>query len=220
MSAQLCQLASNWTGAMPTVGLLAEEKIDGWRALWLRDHSGAPGLYTRNGMPIPGVAHISHWLAEMERAAGEPVMFDGEFQVDGSLAATKVWCERGWKAGGEAGQFFAFDCLTLDEWREGGSDRPLYQRKAMLRELAQAAVGDGWDWRPGSCGRDDALPPVRVLNDCWLADAEDVEREARSVWSRGGEGLMLKDAEAGYQRSRGSRWLKVKADGAWQKRAA
>lgn len=216
--AELCQLATHWTGSLPSSGVMAEQKIDGWRALWLRDHAGAPGIFTRNGVPIGGTAHIAYMLEQMERAAGEPMFFDGEFQVGGSLAATKAWCERGWKAGGEAGQLYLFDCMPASEWRAGGTQRPLYARKAMLRDLAQAAQGDGWEWRPGSHGRDDDCPPVTVLEDGWAFDAHDVEREAHAVWARGGEGLMLKDAEAGYERCRNGRWLKVKS--ASQLRAA
>lgn len=195
---------------MPDAGLLAEEKLDGWRAVYLRDHEGRPRLWTRNGHPIEGAGHILWRLEQMERAAGCEMMFDGEFQVDGTLAATKRWCESGWKAGGEAGQFFAFDCMPIAEWRAGGSDRPLIERKAMLTRLFAAAEGDGWDWRPRSHGRDEALPPVEMVQDEWAFDAADVEHLVRRVWAREGEGIMLKDAEAPYTRNRSNAWLKVK----------
>ncbi|MXP24795.1 hypothetical protein GRI39_01880 [Altererythrobacter indicus] len=213
----LCQLAADWRGDCPPAGILAEEKIDGWRALYLRDHTGTARLYTRNGHRIEGTGHILHQLAEMERAAGELMVFDGEFQIDGALSATKKWCESGWKAGGEAGQFFGFDCLTLSEWRSGGTDRSAIDRKAILKDLAETAQSDAWEWRPGSRGRDDLLPPVVILPDLWCFDAGDVLTEARRVWAQGGEGLMLKDAEAGYQRARVKAWQKVKQGGPWSR---
>lgn len=213
--AQLCQLAGEYRGTVPDGGLMFEQKIDGWRALWLRDHRGVPGLWTRNGHPIGGTGHIAWHLAQIEREAGEALVFDGEFQVEGTLAATKTWAETGWKRGGEAGELFLFDCVTLAEWRAGGSERPLVDRKARLVELAQAARGDGWEWRPGSHGRDDGACPVSVLPDGWAFDPADVEREARRVWAAGGEGLMLKDPSAPYRRNRNGHWLKVKQGQRW-----
>jgi ATP-dependent DNA ligase len=212
----LCQLATDWRGEIPEGGLMAEQKIDGWRALRFPGVDGKVRLWTRNGMTIEGAAHILHRLELMEQAAGEPMVFDGEYQVEESLAATKAWCERGWRIGGEAGKFHVFDCLTVDEWRAGGSDAPLYQRKAWLRELFAASeeVDDGWTWREGSRGAPTPIA-VHVLADGWSFDASDVLNEARRIWAAGGEGVMLKDAEAPYRRNRNVAWLKVKQGGPW-----
>lgn len=217
---ELCQLAGTWKGDVPIPGLLAEVKVDGWRALYLPDHKGKPRLFTRNGHPIEGTGHIVWQLGRMADAAGEPMIFDGEFQVDGALAATKAWCERGWKQGGEAGQFFAFDCMPLREWQGGGSATRLIERKAILRELLAVANDDCWDWRPGSHGRDAEAPPVVVVDDEWAFDTRHVMDLANRVWASGGEGLMLKNAEAAYRRNRSDDWLKVKPGGPWQRRRA
>jgi ATP-dependent DNA ligase len=217
--ASLCQLAGVYAGTLPDGGLMQEEKIDGWRAVYLPDHTGRKRLFTRGGHPIEGVEHILHRLAQIERAAGEPIVVDGEFQVAGSLAATKAWCERGWKAGGEAGQLFAFDCLPLTEWRAGGTATPLYERKKRLVDLFAESAGDSWEWRPGSYGRDDKAPPVVLVEDSWCFDAGDVIAEARRVWARQGEGLMLKDPMSPYRRNRCDAWMKVKADNKWMRRA-
>ena len=208
---ELCQLASVWRGDMPEHGCIAEEKIDGWRAIYIRDHTGQPALFTRNGHPIEGVGHILHRLGQIEEAVGEALFIDGEFQVDGTLAATKAWCEREWKCGGEAGRFFAFDCMPLKEWQRGGTYRPLVERKAILESLSRQSQGDDWTWRQGSRGRDADTPPALVvLPDLWCADAADVRAEARRVWSRDGEGLMLKRDDSPYRRNRNDAWLKVK----------
>ncbi|MFC4255358.1 hypothetical protein GRI97_07970 [Altererythrobacter xixiisoli] len=213
MTGRLCQLATDWRGSVPPFGTMAEEKIDGWRALYLRGHDGTPRLYTRNGRRIEGVAHIVHRLAQLERIAGQPLFIDGELQVDGTLDATKRWCEAGWRMGGDKGVFHAFDCLPLADWRSGGGDAPLTARKAMLVDLIRQADADpslSWEWRPGSRGADGEASPVRLVDDVWLGDGDDVEREARRVWSAGGEGLMLKDTQAVYRRHRNASWLKVK----------
>ncbi|MDS7278876.1 hypothetical protein NXG15_29670, partial [Klebsiella pneumoniae] len=94
--------------------------------------------FTRQGRTIEGAGHILYRLSLMERAAGRPMVFDGEFQVGGSLAATKAWCEGGWRRGREAGTLHLFDCLPMADWRAGGDDTPLYARKARLQDLARA----------------------------------------------------------------------------------
>lgn len=217
--AQLCQLAGEWKGSMPLGGMLVEQKHDGFRCLWFRGHDGKPRLWTRNGMPIEGCAHIAWRLSQMEEAAGRPLFIDGELVVDGTLAATKHWVETGWRAGGEKGTLYAFDVLDEAEWRAGGTDRPLIERKKALSGLFGATVDD-WEWRPGSRGRDEALPPVVILPDSWCFTPADVVAEARRVWAAGGEGLMLKDALSPYQRNRSDAWLKVKADNKWMRGAA
>lgn len=221
---QLCQLGQDWRGDVPAGGLMAEEKRDGWRCLYFRGRDGQPRLWSRNGMPIEGADHILYRLRLMEAVAGQPMFFDGEYQVDGSLAATKAWCERGWRAGGERGLFHAFDCLPYAEWLAGGSERPLYARKAMLADLAGKVENDpslSWEWRPGSHGRDGEASPVIVEPDFWLFDAQDVLTMASRVWAGGGEGLVLKDPESPYQRNRNAAWLKVKQcnAGKWRQAA-
>lgn len=215
---ELCQLAADWRGKLPETGIAVEEKKDGWRACYFRGHDGQPRLWTRNGHPIEGVEHITHRLAQFERAAGLPLFIDGEFQIGGTLEATKAWCERGWKMGGTAGVFYAFDIVPQAEWARGGWDAPWHQRKRMLTELAEVVNADdafAWDWRPGSFGRDEGRPTVGILMDTWAFDVADVLDEARRVWAAGGEGLMLKDAEAPYRRNRHDAWQKVKRDGPW-----
>jgi ATP-dependent DNA ligase len=169
--------------------MLMEEKVDGWRAVCLPDHMGHKRLFTRNGHTIEGTAHILYRLAQMKRAAGCAMVSDGELQVAGTLDATKRWAESEWKTGREAGQLFLFDAIPLADWERGRCDVPLVERKALLARLAAESEVDGWEWRAGSRGRDDARPPVLVLEDSWAFDAAEVRR----VWATGGEGVMLKE---------------------------
>lgn len=224
MSNSLCQLAGDWRGHVPAGGWIVEPKIDGWRCLYLTGIDGKPRLFTRQGHLIEGAGHIAYRLGLMERAAGEPMVFDGEFQVGDSLAATKYWCETGWKAGGEAGTFHAFDCLTMAEWRAGGSNMPLYERKARLQALARAVDEDeglSWEWRAGSRGDDAWRASCPILPDEWAFNAGDVLAAARRIWAAVGEGVMLKDAEAPYRRNRNAAWQKVKQTNAhyWRRAA-
>lgn len=213
----LCQLAADWRGAIPGGGALIEPKIDGWRAMRFAGHSGRPQMWTRQGMPIEGVGHILWQLDRIEQAYGELMFFDGEFQVGGTLAATKAWCERGWKLGGEAGVYHLFDAMPLSRWKAGGDPTPLYQRKAWLKAAVEAAAADNWEWRPGSHGRDDGAPPVALVEDQWVFNAADALDFAKRIWAEGGEGAVLKSAESPYQRKRTDAWQKIKPGGPWWK---
>ena len=211
----LCQLAGDFRGDLPAGGAMVERKWDGFRALYFTGRDGTRRLWTRNGHPIEGTGHILYRLRQIERAAGMALMIDGEFVVDdagqGTLHATKAWCESGWKMGGEAGTFHAFDVMPLAEWQAGGCEAPLYRRKAWLAQLVGATV-DEWDWRPGSRGRDEDRPAVVFVEDEWAATSADVLDMARRVWSEGGEGVMVKDPMATYRRNRNAAWLKVKIE--------
>ena len=217
----LAQLAGDWKGALPDGGAMIEQKHDGIRAMRFTGISGATRLWSRNGHVIEGTAHILHRLALLEKVAGEQLMFDGEFIVDGTLAATKAWFERGWKTGAEAGVYHLFDCLPLADWQRGGCDIPLYQRKAYLAALWQAVEDQGlsWDWRPGSRGRDDGASPVLLVADQWVSDARDAMDFTRRVWATGGEGAMIKDAMSPYRRKRSDAWQKLKPGGPWARAA-
>lgn len=209
----LCQLLGDWRGDVPTGGIWAERKWDGWRALrLLTGREGIPGLVTRNGLPIEGVGHILHRLARMEREAGEPLMFDGEFVVDGTLDATKRWCESGHKMGGEAGVYHVFDAIPLSDFMARRNAIPLYERKARLKALWDATQEDEWEWRAGSRGRDEGGLSVLLVEDEWLFDRDAVIGRAREIWAGGGEGVVLKDAEAPYEFRRSNTWRKVKAE--------
>lgn len=215
----LCQLASTFSGTMPDGGIWAEEKRDGWRALYLPDHEGRKRLFTRNGMPLEGVDHILERLGEMEQAAGVPMVFDGEFQVGDTLQETRDWCYRGWKSGGTAGQFHAFDCLPYRQWEQGGTDTPLSERRTMLEQLFKVqGDDDGWTWKEGSRGAVPAIEPVTLLDVHWLSGPGDLLELVHAIWNRGGEGLMFKDDAAPYRRNRTDAWLKVKRGGAWMKK--
>jgi len=211
---ELCQLAGRWAGTVPEHGIMAEQKVDGWRCLFFPGLDGNVGLWTRGGMPIHGAGHVLERLVQVEAALGGPHFIDGEFQVDGSLAATKRHCEAGWRLG-NAGTFFAFDAVPLADWQAGRCDTPLYERKAALHRAIEATApcADAWEWAAGSHGAGHGVDPVVYLHDVWLSDADDVHAEAQRIWRQGLEGLMLKDPMAPYVRARSDSWLKVKQDG-------
>jgi ATP-dependent DNA ligase len=212
---QLVQLIGRYTGKLPEGQWVATEKIDGWRGAWFKGHDGTQRLWTRNGIPIEGIGHIAHRLQPMERVAGEPMMFDGEFQVGGTLAATKAWCQTGWKSSGEAGTLHLFDCQTQAEWERGGSDRPWLERQQELKRLfdATAPLPGQWEWREGTKGKEPDGPHVTLLPWEYVNGPADVAEAAYHVWMRGGEGLVINKTDAPYRRDRTNDKLKVKRHG-------
>lgn len=211
---ELCQLAGRWAGRVLEAGTLVEEKRDGFRCLFFPGVDRVPALWTRNGIPMPGAGHILARLLEVEQQLGGQWMIDGEFQVGGTLAATKAHYDSGWRDG-DAGTFYAFDCVPLADWERGRCDIPLYERKAALVGAIEATAPrqDDWEWRPGSRGKDHGIDPLSPLTDQWLFTADDIRAEASRVWAAGGEGLMIKDAQAPYIRARSDAWQKLKRAG-------
>jgi len=214
----LVQLVGEYRGVLPEGQWVASPKIDGWRAAWFRGIDGRPRLWTRGGHPIPGVAHILARCAAMEEVAGEPLMIDGEFQVDGTLLATKAWCERGQKLGGNAGTLFAFDCLTQAEWKAGGSDMPWLDRQKRLHSLVDATATLPMDtrWFRATDGQPVPEDYLQALPGELVQSHEGVVRAAEEVWAAGGEGCVIKRIDSPYRRNRTDQWLKVKQSGKWR----
>lgn len=215
LPSEICQLAGVYRGSLPDGDWYAQEKIDGWRCLYFVGKDGRKRLWTRNGVPIEGAGHIMHKLAMMEQIAGQDMFFDGEFQVGGTLASTKAWCERGWKGGGEAGTLHLFDCMTQAEWEQGGTERPLYERLSYLDRLYREMEASplSWEWRERTRGKEPQGPHITPLSWEYVATHADVMDMANRVWSRGGEGIVLKRADAGYTRARSNEWQKLKQKG-------
>ncbi len=200
---------------VPDAGFMVDEKKDGWRAGYWRGRDGTARLWTKGGHEIYGVRHITHKLAIMARLAGEPIFLDGEFMVGNTLAATKSWCEAGHKFGGEAGTLYLFDCMPESDWRAGGCDAPLIERKARLQalhEAAEAEIALSWEWRAGTKGKEPDTPTVIIPHD-WTMSAAGVMMLAKQAWALGGEGCVVKDPQSVYRRGRNDGWSKVKKEG-------
>lgn len=211
---ELFQLAGRWDGSLPEGGAMVERKYDGFRCGFFPGLDRQPGLWTRGGMPMPGAGHILARLLEVEAAMGGRWMIDGELQVGGTLDATKAHYDRGWRLA-DAGVFHAFDAVPLADWQRGCSDMPLHERKAALSRAITATAPDpaAWEWRAGTHGAAHGVDPVELVADTWAFDAADVEAEARFVWAAGGEGVVVKCADAPYIRARSDDWRKLKRAG-------
>jgi len=205
---ELAHLFTAWSGTVPAGGIMAEEKRDGIRALYIDGR-----LLTREGIEIHGVDHILPFLRSMEEKAGHALFIDAEFQIRDSLRDTISHFKRG-PAAPDGGKLWAFDCMPLGQWRADSCDEPLHERKAALLALWQGVVADAasddWTWPVQSRGRLPASDAVVIIPDLWLLDADAVWDEAQRVWARDGEGLVLKTWDSVYRRRRTNDWQKVK----------
>jgi ATP-dependent DNA ligase len=184
----LCMGVGNWTGTVPVAGAIVEPKVDGMRALWIGGE-----LVSRDGCPIHGVEHLLATLRAMERGAGEPMFFDGEFQVGGSWSATIAHFKA---AGGrgDAGTLYLFDAMPLRAWRGEAQSEPLEVRRPALDQLATPFVGKG----------------IELLPWAFRTCAGDIEDRARRVIGAGGEGVVVKDARSPYRRNKGAAWQRIR----------
>lgn len=190
----LCQLVSDFKGQVPVGGCGIEPKIDGIRMLWIDGE-----LVTREGVPIHGADHIAAELRRMEHEACVPLFIDGEWQVGGTFDATRRHFMA--KGGlGNAGIFHVFDVLEMRQWRGQDVSPALHARKRKLEALCQPLDEDG---------------PVRQIPWAWVETEADARRVAADVIAAGGEGVILKHANATYRPGRSTNWLRIKKSQTW-----
>lgn len=171
----------------PTKGAqrrLVQLKADGIRALFLN------GLVvSREGGPLDCALHCQPALRRLEEAFGEPMMFDGEYVEDDGFNATIAAHRRG----EGAGVFWLFDAMPYAQWCAGGTNEPTLARLETLRRHVMAAES----------------PFVGMLN-FWEMDAYQTRAKALELFREGYEGIVTKDARAGYVRGRSRHWRRIK----------
>ncbi len=187
---QLCMLPvdvePDELGELHTAGRrVVQLKADGIRALYL-----AGQIAGRDGAPLDCALHCQPALARLEEAFGTRMVFDGEYVEQDGFNATVAAHRRG----EGQGVFWLFDALPYDDWCAGGSKVGTVDRLSELRRHVMAAQS----------------PFVGML-DFWLMDAAQTRAKALELFREGYEGIVTKDAEAGYVRARSRLWRRCKA---------
>lgn len=160
-------------------------KADGIRALYL-----AGQIAGRDGAPLDCALHCQPALARLEEAFGQRMMFDGEYVEQDGFNATIAAHRRG----EGSGVFWLFDAVPYDNWCAGGSTVGTVDRLTDLRRRVMAAES----------------PFVGML-DFWLMDQAQTRAKATELFREGYEGIVTKDADAGYVRARSKHWRRCKA---------
>jgi len=187
-------LCEEWDGKPLTGIWQAEAKLDGIRCLITVSEKGHCEALTRSGKPLYNLTRI--FEAIKFNTGLRACVLDGELDA-GKFGLTSS-ITRSMKAHPdiEKLQFFAFDMLTLAEFKSAASGTPtrtLAKRKAHLRTVLGPA-GQYLCYLPGI-----AVESTQAIHD-----------QLGQKLAAGKEGLVLKDQKSSYEFARSPAWLKFK----------
>jgi len=125
----------------------------------------------------------------------ESMVFDGEVMSDDFQTLMREIHRKGGAKTDDA-ILNVFDCLTLDEFKEGGSATPLSKRKETLKSF-------------------DFGPNISIVEDVKMDLSDDDGQKQFADYNklcidRGFEGIMVKPMSGTYECKKSSLWLKVK----------
>lgn len=192
-SGEICQLVTDYDPKyLPAGGAIVERKHDGWRAVWLRGE-----LVSRSGATLWSTAHLWPALRELEARFGEPMTFHGEYDVDGSFAATSAECNGAKNAGKPVegrGVLHIFDAVPMSVWEGREAGLPLLERKCDLS-------CKGGPWPNGG---------LHFVKHLYASSDRLVRSAATGAFLNGHEGVVVKDARAPYVSGRSRAWMRLK----------
>jgi DNA ligase-1 len=199
-----CQLAHDSANheAKVTGKKIIEVKLDGVRVITIVYPDGRVDQFSRNGKELVNFPHVK---AQFEAVAAEggisqPTVFDGEI-MSGSFQDLMKQIHRKSSAQANDAVLNLFDIIPLEDFETGVCGRTQSERSMLLK------VWHGtWE---------DKIPNITVV----AQETVDLDTEAgqkrykeiNALAIKGGyEGIMLKDADAGYKCKRSVAWLKLK----------
>jgi len=179
---------------------IVEAKYDGKRMICFVE-AGKPVVYrSRNGKPFDWVEGMFDAdLQKLRAEVGKDIIVDGEvlavdasgktsFQLTGNAAGADN------KDAKEALRLFAFDWMTVEEWKAGSCPRSQASRSAGLEEfILEARV-------------------TKITKSKYMIVGSIAEATAfyELMLDEGYEGLIIKDPSAKYEWDRGGAWTKWK----------
>lgn len=195
---------------------IVTEKLDGIRRILVKEN-GRCRCFSRSGHEDTGLVEI------MEEAKYLPdnTVYDGELLAAGifkdSIAQRQATNSIANSKGAKTGLTYnVFDMVPLDEFRRGKSDHSAFVRKIMLGailmdESIQLLEPKQWAALIEAFGIHEELnviKPVPILG--YAHNMQDVEPIVDTIWSRGGEGVMLNTHDGRYEIKRSKELLKIK----------
>ena len=175
--------------------VLVEEKLDGIRCIIIIDCNN-PKAFTRSGREITTIDHI---LEQIRRLGLNNCVLDGEIIADTFNQTVSEVRRKDYQA--ENTDYAIFDFISdLREFVSGNLKENLITRKRNLYQLSiQSLVLDG------------ELPNLRFIGGKICRSMDEVKSYRDEIWQRGGEGVIIKDLNAVYEKKRSKAWLKIKA---------
>ena len=174
--------------------VLLEPKLDGVRVVAICDvDRDEVVLMSRNGKELANFPHINQQFEDMLDQLSESMVFDGEIMSENfQVLMREIHRKDGAKT--EDAVLNLFDCLTLKEFKTGGSVKPITERKTMLESFRLGAN----------------MERVEYVA-CDLTEDSDRFLDYNKLCvDRGYEGIMVKPIAGAYECRRSTLWLKVK----------
>ena len=174
--------------------VLLEPKLDGVRVVAICDvDRDEVVLMSRNGKELTNFPHINQQFEDMLDQLSESMVFDGEIMSENfQVLMREIHRKDGAKT--EDAVLNLFDCLTLKEFKTGGSVKPITERKTMLESFRLGAN----------------MQRVEYVA-CDLTEDRDRFLDYNKLCvDRGYEGIMVKPVAGAYECRRSTLWLKVK----------
>jgi DNA ligase-1 len=197
-----CQLAHDSANHESKVAgkKLIEVKLDGVRVLTIVYPDGRVDQFSRNGKELVNFPHVKEQLYNVAAGFTEPMVLDGEI-MSGTFQDLMKQIHRKSSAKANDAVLNLFDALPLSQFELGESATIQEKRSEWLKTWFEA--------------NETALPNVTVVAqetvdlDTDAGQARYKEINAAAI-AGGYEGIMLKDANAGYECKRSVAWLKLK----------
>ena len=173
-----------------------EPKLDGVRVITICDvDKDEVKMFSRNGKELNNFPKIFEQFDSMLDQMSESMVFDGEIMSDDFQTLMREIHRKGGAKTDDA-VLNVFDCLTLEEFKEGGSGVELTKRKENLLSYQYG-------------------PNVSVVQFVKMnLDDEDGQKQFadynKLCIDKGFEGIMVKPIGGVYECKRSSLWLKVK----------
>lgn len=179
---------------------IIEVKLDGVRVITIVYPTGRVDQYSRNGKELVNFPHVKEQLAKIAKGFTEPMVLDGEI-MSGSFQDLMKQIHRKSSAKANDAVLNLFDALPLSQFELGESATTQEARSEWLKTWFDA--------------NEAALPNVTVVAqetvDLDTPEGQTRYKEINAMAIAGGyEGIMLKDADAGYKCKRSVAWLKLK----------
>jgi len=179
---------------------IIEVKLDGVRVITIVYPTGRVDQYSRNGKELVNFPHVKEQLAKIAKGFTEPMVLDGEI-MSGSFQDLMKQIHRKSSAKANDAVLNLFDALPLAQFELGESATTQEARSEWLKTWFEA--------------NESSLPNVTVVAqetvDLDTTEGQVRYKEINAMAIAGGyEGIMLKDADAGYKCKRSVAWLKLK----------
>lgn len=174
-------------------------KLDGVRFITFCDiENQTVTHYSRNGKENHNFPYITEAFRKLLPKLSESMVFDGEMMGE-SFQSLMTQVNRKDNVDTKNNKLVLFDCLPLQDFKNGVSEIPQSQRIEMLNQFLRII-------------EDNAICtlPILTVDLSTEKGQKDFAEFNKKAISEGKEGIMVKDPNAPYECKRSKHWLKIK----------